>query len=284
MPIARAAREAHVLLMLDMEHYESKNIVLGSFRRLLEQPEFHDWPHAGIALQTYLKETDRDLEALLEWTRRHTTPITVRLVRGAYWDAERAIARQQGWNVPVWGSNAAPEPVSDVFRNLPLRRFTGAGERQTFADQLDVVAQQLGAHYPLPVLATRTGRPILRSLNPARPEQLVGTLEAADPADVAPALAAAAGALPAWAGRSMRSRADLLDQVADTLTVRRDEFVAWELFEAGKGWVEADADVAEAVDFLRFYAREARAAPASAAWVTRPAVRPTCCSSCTSAR
>ncbi len=53
-------------------------------------------------------------------------------------------------------------------------------------------------------------------------------------------------------------RADLLDQVADTLTVRRDEFAAWQLFEGGKGWVEADADVAEAVDFLHFYAREAR--------------------------
>jgi len=120
------------------------------------------------------------------------------------------------------------------------------------------VKEELGGHYPLLGLPPRDGRTLVHSVNPARPGELVGSVEAADTADVDAALEQAAAAFPAWSDHNMTVRAELLEAVAEALAARRDEFAAWELFEAGKSWVEADADVVEAVDFLRFYAMEAR--------------------------
>lgn len=92
--------EAGGFLCIDMESYRVKDITLEVFRRL--KSEFHDYPHIGIVLQAYLRDTDKDLEDLLQWARQKNTQISIRLVKGAYWDYETVKAKQNGWKIPVW--------------------------------------------------------------------------------------------------------------------------------------------------------------------------------------
>ncbi|MCG7905348.1 MAG: proline dehydrogenase family protein, partial [Candidatus Thiodiazotropha taylori] len=67
---------------------------------------YREWQGLGVVLQAYLKESDEDLTELLEWVERRGVSVSIRLVRGAYWDMESVIARQQGWRVPVWQTKA----------------------------------------------------------------------------------------------------------------------------------------------------------------------------------
>ena len=103
-PIFRAAREAGGFVNLDMETYSLKNITLDVFTELLDEEEFHGWEGAGIALQAYLKDTWDDLLRLIAWAKSRSRRITVRLVKGAYWEYETVTARQKGWPVPVFGT------------------------------------------------------------------------------------------------------------------------------------------------------------------------------------
>ena len=92
--------EMEGFLCIDMESYRFKDITLEVFRRL--KTEYRDYPHVGVVLQAYLKDTDRDLADLLAWTKSRNTRISIRLVKGAYWDYETVKARQMGWRIPVW--------------------------------------------------------------------------------------------------------------------------------------------------------------------------------------
>jgi RHH-type proline utilization regulon transcriptional repressor/proline dehydrogenase/delta 1-pyrroline-5-carboxylate dehydrogenase len=87
-------------LSIDMESYRHKDIILEVFRRL--KLEYRDYPHLGVVLQAYLKDTDRDLDNLLAWARQNDVRISIRLVKGAYWDYETVKARQNDWEIPVW--------------------------------------------------------------------------------------------------------------------------------------------------------------------------------------
>jgi len=101
-PILRTAIACDACVTIDMEQYDFKHIVMQCFMQLLMEPEFRDWPHAGIAVQAYLREARDDLQWLIDWAEERGTPILIRLVRGAYWDSESVIARQHGWDLPVW--------------------------------------------------------------------------------------------------------------------------------------------------------------------------------------
>lgn len=100
--IFRRARQAKVFVNLDMEMYSLKNITLDVFTEIMDEAEFQGWEGAGIALQAYLKETARDLERLIAWSRARGRRLTVRLVKGAYWEYENIIAAQRGWPTPVF--------------------------------------------------------------------------------------------------------------------------------------------------------------------------------------
>jgi RHH-type transcriptional regulator, proline utilization regulon repressor / proline dehydrogenase / delta 1-pyrroline-5-carboxylate dehydrogenase len=87
-------------LCIDMESYRHKEIILEVYRRL--RLEYRDYPHLGVVLQAYLKDTDKDLDDLLAWARANKVQISIRLVKGAYWDYETVKAKQNDWAVPVW--------------------------------------------------------------------------------------------------------------------------------------------------------------------------------------
>ena len=152
----------------------------------------------------------------------------------------------------------SPPAASPGFANQPLRRFVERVEREDFAAAIGRVRSQLGASYT-PLIGGHetggTGR--IDSTCPADPQMLVGSVVAAGPEQAERAIDTAARAFPEWRDRPANGRAALLREVARRLRGARDEFAAWEIFEAGKNWTEADADVCEAIDFLMFYADEA---------------------------
>ncbi len=123
---------------------------------------------------------------------------------------------------------------------------------------LDKVASHLGAEYSLIIGGERLQTPDkIRSINPARPAQIVGVHQKAGAEQVEPAMTAALRAYEFWSRTSTDERVSLLLGAAAIIRERKFEFMAWLTYEVGKNWAEADADVGETIDFLEFYAREA---------------------------
>jgi RHH-type proline utilization regulon transcriptional repressor/proline dehydrogenase/delta 1-pyrroline-5-carboxylate dehydrogenase len=396
-PILRNARDLGAYVHVDMEQYIYRALSYELFCRVLAEPEFRDWPDVGIVVQTYQPEAEAELRALLDWVEARGTPITIRLVKGAYWDYEVLSARRLGWPEPVylqkWRSDAAYErctrflmehheklrpafgshnlrslghaiataealgvpeagyelqtlhgmgdaiqqalaarghrvrvytpygamlpgmaylvrrllentsnesflkassaakaPIDDLlrnpeevgsmlklnakrragagasaprgelppFRNEPVTDFAVAEHRQAMLRALEEVRQKLGNSYPLLIdgREVQTGDRRFNSLDPSHRSRIVGRLAMAGAEHAEAAVAAARRALPGWSSRPARERADVLVRTAAIMRSRRFELAAWQVFECGKPWREADADVAEAIDFCEFYARE----------------------------
>ncbi|MBI2923107.1 MAG: L-glutamate gamma-semialdehyde dehydrogenase [Planctomycetes bacterium] len=144
------------------------------------------------------------------------------------------------------------------FRNEPLVDFTQEPSRRAMAEAVEKVNSQLGKSYPLVIGGRRvTTKEAIRSLNPSQPDEVVGTAAKADAALADEALEEAGKAFAWWKKWTPAARARILWRAAAALRRRKFEFSAWMVFEAGKSWAEADADTAEAIDFLEFYGREA---------------------------
>ena len=101
-PILRAAQEHHAFVHFDMEQHDYKDLTLDIFKHVLMEDEFRDFADAGIVVQAYLQDSADDLKDLLKWTKKRGTPVTVRLVKGAYWDYETIVAEYRGWPCPVF--------------------------------------------------------------------------------------------------------------------------------------------------------------------------------------
>ncbi len=104
-PILQAAAERNVFLNFDMEQFALKELTLELFQRCCEEVPFP----AGLALQAYLRSGPDDARRIIDWTRRTGRQVTVRLIKGAYWDYELIHAEQMGWPVPVWTVKAATD-------------------------------------------------------------------------------------------------------------------------------------------------------------------------------
>jgi RHH-type proline utilization regulon transcriptional repressor/proline dehydrogenase/delta 1-pyrroline-5-carboxylate dehydrogenase len=389
-PILRSAVNNKAFVNFDMEQHSFKDATLRIFREILDEPEFRSWPDVGIAIQAYLKDTERDLHDLLEWTRRRGTPVWVRLVKGAYWDYETVISGQQGWPVPVfaekWQSDAnfelcarllmenhdwlrpafgshnirsiasalamadqfgvprgryefqmlygmaddlkdvlvnmgqrvriytpygqllpgmaylvrrllentsnesflrashsagvheekllmnpalkranvnengkgpTPHAPGSTFCNEPLADFSVESNRTRMQEALDETARQCNQKSPLVIDGQEISTSAwIESINPSHCKQVVGRCAQATPAHAQQAIAAAAKAFPAWRDTEPQVRADYLFKVAEIFRRRRFELSAWAVHECGKPWREADSDIAEAIDFCDYYARE----------------------------
>lgn len=379
------ARGCGAFVNVDMEMVSLKNITLDVFTELLEEREFAGWAGAGIALQAYLKETEEDLRRLIGWARQGGRRITVRLVKGAYWEYETIVAVQKGWPVPVFGKKAhtdwnfercaelmlansdwitaafgthnvrsiafvlaaaerygvaaerfefqmllgMAEPIKGALGKLgqAIREYTPTGEllpgmaylvrrllentsnegflHRTFVEKIgreallatpepwpgDVPPQrsagigpfaneppldfsikanreacraaiarvraQLGRSYPAVIggKELQTDDAIV-SLNPARPEEVVGRVAGVSRELVDRAFASAREAQKVWGMKSPEERAEVLFRAASIAHGKRMELLAWQVVETGKNWAEADADVAEAIDYLEYYGRE----------------------------
>src|SRR6185369_18096954 len=97
----------------------------------------------------------------------------------------------------------------------------------------------------------------IKSLNPAKPSEFVGIHQKAEQEHVEPAMQAALKAFETWRIVPVEERASILFRAAQIIRSRKLEFCAWLTYEVGKNWAEADADVAETIDFCEFYGREA---------------------------
>ncbi|MGI9014540.1 MAG: proline dehydrogenase family protein [Phycisphaerales bacterium] len=97
-PILQTARQHGVFINFDMEQYSLKDLTLELFMRCCEEVDFE----AGIAMQAYLRSGDDDAKRIIDWSKRTGRVVTVRLVKGAYWDYETIHAEEMGWPVPVW--------------------------------------------------------------------------------------------------------------------------------------------------------------------------------------
>lgn len=146
----------------------------------------------------------------------------------------------------------------DPFRNEPLTDFTNPENARKMRDALAKVRAELGREYDMVIgdQIIRTKEKIT-SVNPANPSQVVGVFQSAGREHVEPAIRAAAAAFETWKRTTVEERASLIHQVAGMLRERKFEFSAWMVYEVGKNWAEADADIAETIDFAEFYAREA---------------------------
>ena len=383
-PLLRCAKAHDIFINFDMEMHSLKDLTLRLFTTLLSEAEFSDYPHVGIAMQAYLRQTPNDLDQLIEWAKKRRTRVTVRLVKGAYWDTEMILARQRRWSPPVYehkhetdvayermtrqllensevldcafathnvrtiaaclaerqrlrlparrmefqmlygmaepiketlnrmgyrvreycplgetlpgmaylvrrllentsnegflrakfSGNTSPrillrdpatvrpttalEPVLG-FSNEPLTDFSRAELREKMATTVREVRAKLGALHPL-LIGEADIRPAkeMLSRNPAKPTEIVGHVETAGAAEVELAISAAAAAFEPWRETEPEKRALILERTAELISQRRFELAALEVYETGKTWREADADVCEAIDFCRYYAGEMR--------------------------
>lgn len=378
-PLLDEIVRANAAFTIDMEQYELKPLIFNIFKDLVAMRPAGDW-RPGIALQAYLPETESDVAELARWARATGRRIGVRLVKGAYWDTEVALAAQRNWRTPVYLHKAQTDanyerltrrlfehrdviypaiashnlrsishaiaaahacglhreeweiqmlygmagplaravaacgpqlrvyvPTGDLvagiaylirrllentagtsilrqtyaegqdvavllappaaqiraigespaatFVNTPLTDFSHAAERESFRQALACVRAQIGRRYRLTSgMREETVVGEQCSINPAQPDEILGQIELATPAHAEQAIARAVKAFPAWRDTPAAQRAGLLLRAAGILLGQRAELAAWQVLEQAKNWREADADVAEAIDHLRYYA------------------------------
>ncbi len=157
-------------------------------------------------------------------------------------------------------TTTAEKPRAEIspFKNEVVKDFKDPADVAGMEAALARLADRVGMHYPLVIGGRRveTSKRI-RSLNPADPAQIVGSVSSASKAEAVEAIEAAAKAFDSWKYLSLPQRAEYIFRAAELLRRRRFDYDALLVFEVGKSWIEADGDIAEAIDFLEFYAREA---------------------------
>jgi len=143
------------------------------------------------------------------------------------------------------------------FVNEPFTPFAVQANQEAFEDALRQVEAELGQEYPIIIGGKKiTSSRTLTSVNPAAKNQVVGTIHQADQELAEKAIQTAAQTFHTWKHTDPNERARYLYKAAAIMRRRKHEFSAWMVYEAGKTWPEADADTAEAIDFMEYYARD----------------------------
>lgn len=143
------------------------------------------------------------------------------------------------------------------FQNEPLSNFSDPAVRAAFEATLSKVQAQAGAEYPLIIGGRRVmTQDAIKSINPSHPEQVLGVVGKANRDLAEETMQVALAAYEDWSRTDPMARARILLRAAAIIRRRKHEFSATMVLEIGKTWPEADADVAESIDFLEFYARE----------------------------
>jgi RHH-type transcriptional regulator, proline utilization regulon repressor / proline dehydrogenase / delta 1-pyrroline-5-carboxylate dehydrogenase len=149
--------------------------------------------------------------------------------------------------------------VGAPYENAPLTNFALPENQEKMRTALREQRKQLGRKVPLTINGEKIWTDeIFSSVNPSQPDQIVGYAAEAGIPEAERAVAAARAAFEKWRRTSFEERCQLLERAAQILERRRFELAALEVFEVGKPWAQADGDIAEAIDFCTFYARQMR--------------------------
>ena len=144
-----------------------------------------------------------------------------------------------------------------TFQNEPLTDFSEPDNSTAFQKALEKVKAEIGQTYPLIINGeTIELNEVFPSVNPSRPDEVLGYFANGTALHADNAIAAASEAYKTWQYVSVEKRAEHLVKAAAEMRERKHEFSAVMVLEVGKNWVEADADTAEAIDFLEYYARQ----------------------------
>ncbi|MBV8811411.1 MAG: L-glutamate gamma-semialdehyde dehydrogenase [Acidobacteriaceae bacterium] len=153
---------------------------------------------------------------------------------------------------------ASPPLHLTEFANEPYTDFTQPDKADAMRAALAKVRSEFGREYDLLIAGDRRkSKAKLESLNPSKPSEIVGIHQKGSEQDAKDAIEAASAYFPIWAEMPMAQRAEYLVRIAEVIRRRKYEFDAWLVYEAGKTWAEAEADVSEAIDFCEYYARQA---------------------------
>jgi RHH-type proline utilization regulon transcriptional repressor/proline dehydrogenase/delta 1-pyrroline-5-carboxylate dehydrogenase len=118
--LLRHAKELGAAVHFDMEQYAYKDLTISILKQILMEEEFRSRSDIGVTLQAYLKDAEQDLKGLIDWAKERGTPITIRLVKGAYWDQETIKAAQHGWDVPVFQHKESTDANFEKLTRLLL--------------------------------------------------------------------------------------------------------------------------------------------------------------------
>jgi predicted delta-1-pyrroline-5-carboxylate dehydrogenase group 2 len=141
-----------------------------------------------------------------------------------------------------------------AFENEPALELRRASDRDALRAALDELDRRLPLRVAVTIAGDAGADTGIESTDPGTPSRPVAVAGVAGESDVDRAVSAATEAAGEWGGRPARERAAVLDRAADLLREARLELAALEVRECAKPWAEADADVCEAIDFLRYYA------------------------------
>jgi RHH-type transcriptional regulator, proline utilization regulon repressor / proline dehydrogenase / delta 1-pyrroline-5-carboxylate dehydrogenase len=163
-------------------------------------------------------------------------------------------------HIEVSGNGASLDtPPGDTYENAPLVNFVYHQNQDRMREALAHVKTQLGQKYPLVIDGNRVWtESTIASINPSRPDEVVGHVAEAGIPEAERAVKAARDAFEKWSRTPFETRCRMLERAADIMHRRRYELSALEVYEVGKAWAEADGDIREAMDFCLFYAQQMR--------------------------
>ncbi|KZL48776.1 hypothetical protein A2T98_16300 [Nodularia spumigena CENA596] len=118
--LLRRAKELGAAVHFDMEQYAYKDITLNILQKLLLEDEFRQRTDIGVTIQAYLRDSEEDAKKLISWLQQRGYPLTIRLVKGAYWDQETIKAEQKHWKQPVYNDKAATDANFETITQLLL--------------------------------------------------------------------------------------------------------------------------------------------------------------------
>ena len=118
--LLRRSGELGVSVHFDMEQYAYKDLTLAILKQVLMEPEFRQRSDIGLTQQAYLRESYEDLKDIIQWVTERGTPLTVRLVKGAYWDQEMIKAIQHRWIPPVYQHKVSTDANFERMTQLLL--------------------------------------------------------------------------------------------------------------------------------------------------------------------
>jgi 1-pyrroline-5-carboxylate dehydrogenase len=144
------------------------------------------------------------------------------------------------------------------FVNEPFSNFGDPAVAARMQAALDKVRAELGRDYPLVIGGEKIkARGTITSIDPSNPDNVVGRVSEGTRKHAEEAMNVALSTFESWRKVSAEARASYLFRAAKIIRERKFEYAAWMVYEVGKSWAEADGDVAETIDFLEFYGREA---------------------------